>query len=72
MLYNLTVEYKINLVQAALPPMPRAEGRVLRAGRTLTVCRADVYHQRNGARETCALLQSTLMGAEPAGEWRKE
>lgn len=68
----LTVEYKLNLVRAALPPMLRAEGHVLRAGRTLTVCRADVYHQRNGAKETCALLQSTLMRVEPAGEWRKE
>ena len=26
-----------------VPPTLRAEGRVLRAGRTLTVCRADVY-----------------------------
>jgi uncharacterized protein (TIGR00369 family) len=32
----LTVEYKLNLVRAALPPMLRAEGHVLRAGKTLT------------------------------------
>jgi uncharacterized protein (TIGR00369 family) len=63
----LTVEYKLNLVRAALPPMLRAEGRVLRAGRTLTVCRADIYHQRDGRSEACALLQSTLMRVEPAG-----
>jgi len=59
----LTVEYKLNLVRAALPPTLRAEGRVLRAGKTLTVCRADVLH-RGG--EICALLQSTLMRVEPA------
>ena len=59
----LTVEYKLNLVRAALPPTLRAEGRVLRAGRTLTVCRAEVFH-RDG--EACALLQSTLMMVEPA------
>jgi uncharacterized protein (TIGR00369 family) len=58
----LTVEYKLNLVRAALPPTLRAEGRVLRAGKTLTVCRADVLH-RDG--EICALLQSTLMRVEP-------
>ena len=59
----LTVEFKLNLIRAALPPTLRAEGRVLRAGRTLTVCRADVFH-RDG--EACALLQSTLMRVEPA------
>jgi uncharacterized protein (TIGR00369 family) len=64
----LTVEYKINLIRPALPPTLRAEGRVLRAGKTLTVCRADVYHMKDGAPgrlEACALLQSTLMRLEP-------
>lgn len=62
----LTVEYKLNLVRAAVPPLLRAEGRVLRAGRTLTVCRADVYHRSASGLEPCALLQSTLMRVEPA------
>lgn len=60
----LTVEYKLNLVRAAVPPTLRAEGRVLRAGKTLTVCRADVYHQGADGMEACALLQSTLMRVE--------
>lgn len=60
----LTVEYKLNLVRAAMPPILRAEGRVLRAGKTLTVCRADIYHQSVGGMESCALLQSTLMRVE--------
>jgi uncharacterized protein (TIGR00369 family) len=64
----LTVEYKINLIRPARPPLLRAEGRVLRPGRTLTVCRADVYHAGSGGgMETCALLQSTLMRVEPVG-----
>jgi uncharacterized protein (TIGR00369 family) len=62
----LTVEYKLNLVRAGVPPMLRAEGQVLRAGRTLTVCRADIYHQGANGLEPCALLQSTLMRLEPA------
>ena len=66
----LTVEYKINLIRPAMPPTLRAEGRVLRAGKTLTVCRADVYHMKAGAPgglEACALLQSTLMRLESSG-----
>ena len=62
----LTVEYKLNLVRAAVPPTLRAEGQVLRAGRTLTVCRADIYHQGANGLEPCAPLQSTLMQLEPA------
>jgi uncharacterized protein (TIGR00369 family) len=62
----LTVEYKLNLIRPAIPPTLRAEGRVLRAGKTLTVCRADVFHAGPGGLEACALLQSTLMRVEPA------
>lgn len=60
----LTVEYKINLVRAARPPMLRAEGRVVRAGRTLTVCRTDVFRVDGTSRELCAVLQVTLMRTE--------
>ena len=62
----LTVECKLNLIRPAVPPTLRAEGRVLRAGKTLTVCRADVFHAGPGGPEACALLQSTLMRVEPA------
>ena len=57
----LTVEYKLNLIRPAVPPTLRAEGRVVRAGKTLSVCRADVYCAADGHVEACALLQSTLM-----------
>ena len=57
----LTVEYKLNLIRPAVPPTLRAEGRVVRAGKTLSVCRADVYCSADGRLEACALLQSTLM-----------
>lgn len=63
----LTVEYKINLVRAARPPLVRAEGRVLRAGRTLTVCRTEVFCVNEaGTRDLCAVLQATMMRVEPA------
>jgi uncharacterized protein (TIGR00369 family) len=60
----LTVEFKLNLVRPAVPPTLRAKGHVLRAGKTLTVCRADVFHAAGP--EPCALLQSTLIRVEPA------
>lgn len=63
----LTVEYKINLVRAARPPLVRAEGRVIRAGRTLTVCRTEVFRVDDaGTRELCAVLQATMMRVEPS------
>jgi len=62
----LTVEYKLNLIRPALPPTLRAEGRVVRAGRTLTVCRADIYYMGAAGPEACALMQSTMMRVEPA------
>ncbi|MBX9589587.1 MAG: PaaI family thioesterase [Hyphomonadaceae bacterium] len=60
----LTVEYKLNLLRAAMPPTLRAEGRVLHAGKTLTACRADIHHWGANGLEPCALLQSTLMRVE--------
>ena len=62
----LTVEYKINLVKAARPPLLRADGLVMRAGRTITVCRAEVFRVDGGAQELCAVLQATMMRVEPA------
>ena len=50
----LTVEYKLNLIRAAKPPILRAEGQVLRAGRTLTVCRAAYLSHRCAWARSCA------------------
>lgn len=57
----LTVEYKLNLVAPADGECLTARGQVIRPGRTLVVCRADVMVS-NGDRETlCATLLQTLM-----------
>lgn len=62
----VSVEYKINLVRAARPPLVRAEGRVLRTGRTLTVVRGEVFRIDGTSRELCAVLQATMMRVEPS------
>jgi uncharacterized protein (TIGR00369 family) len=53
----VTVEYKMNILTPALGSMV-AKGQVLKAGRTLTVARAEVYAE-NG--KHVASMQQTLM-----------
>ena len=57
----VTVEYKINFMRGAVGPLLRAEGRVVRSGRTLTVARVDVMCGEPGALEPCAVLQATFL-----------
>ena len=57
----LTVEYKLNLVAPADGECLVARGRVVKPGRTLVVCRADVTICKNGRESLCATLLQTLM-----------
>ena len=61
----LTVEYKLNLVAPARGELLIARAQVIRAGRTLTVCRADVYAVREGEEKICATSLSTIMALAP-------
>lgn len=57
----LTVEYKINLVAPADGEALIARGRVLRSGKTLKVCAADVFAVRGGGETLCATSLATIM-----------
>jgi uncharacterized protein (TIGR00369 family) len=64
----LTVEFKVNLLSPARGDRFRATGEVVRAGRTLTVCSAEVVAWAdNGTGEPeaslvrVALMQATMM-----------
>ncbi|HYW76914.1 MAG TPA: PaaI family thioesterase [Gammaproteobacteria bacterium] len=57
----LAVEFKINLLAPAKAPRFLAEGRVLRPGRTLTVCMAHVYGLDGSERIAVATMLSTLI-----------
>ena len=57
----LTVEYKLNLMALALGERLIARGRVLRPGKTLTVCRAEVTVLKDGKETACAAMQQTMM-----------
>ncbi len=58
----LTVEYKLNLIAPGDGDLLLARGQVVKAGRTLTICRSDVLVFRGGDETLCAVSQQTLMG----------
>lgn len=57
----LTAEYKLNLLAPAQGETYVAEGRVVKAGRTLCVTTGEVYSIHEGKRVLCALMQQTLV-----------
>jgi uncharacterized protein (TIGR00369 family) len=62
----LTVEYKINFLAPAEAPAILAAGRVVRAGRTLSVTWVEVdMVGSDGSLRPCAILQQTIMTVQP-------
>lgn len=57
----LTVEYKLNLLAPADGDCLIARGRVIKPGRSLVVCRADVAVVKDNRETLCATLLQTLM-----------
>lgn len=57
----LAVEFKINLMAPAAGDYLIARGKVIRAGRTLNVCQADVVAFADGQEKTVAMLTATVM-----------
>ena len=62
----LSVEFKVNLMRPAAGEHFRAVGRVIRAGRTLSVCGAEVQAHAAGKETTIAVMQGTMMAVENA------
>ena len=57
----LTVELKVNLLAPASGDSLVAEGEVVRAGRTLTVCRGDAYAEQGAERVHVATMLATMV-----------
>jgi len=57
----LTTEYKINLLAPAVGDRILARGRVVKAGRTLTLAQTDVFAETDGQEKLIALLTATLI-----------
>ncbi len=60
----LTTEFKINLVAPATGDRVVARGRVIKAGRTLTLAQTEVFADRQRQEKLIALLTATLMTIE--------
>ena len=61
----VSVEFKINLMAPAVGDYLRAIGRVVRAGRTLTVCSGEVWAVCGNEARVVALMQATMMAVTP-------
>ena len=57
----LTVEFKMNLLAPADGEELIARARVLRSGKTLKICAADVYARKNASEVHCATMLATVM-----------
>jgi uncharacterized protein (TIGR00369 family) len=60
----LAVEFKINLLAPGAGDHLIARGRVVRAGRTLTVCQADVFAVADERETAVALMTATIMNVK--------
>jgi uncharacterized protein (TIGR00369 family) len=58
----LSIEFKVNLLRPARGELFVARAEVIKAGRTLTVVRADVFaSSENSEKEKVATMQGTMM-----------
>jgi uncharacterized protein (TIGR00369 family) len=64
----LAVEFKINLMAPATGDKLIARGRVIRAGRTLTVCQSDIVSVGASGEKLVAILTATIMNVKDRPE----
>lgn len=57
----LTIEYKVNFMAPAKGKTFKAIGRVLRSGRTITVCSGDVVAVEGDQERVVATMLATMM-----------
>lgn len=63
----LSIEFKVNLLAPAVGEKLVARASVVRAGRTITVCRADGWMVRGGAEVQVAIMTGTMMQLRERG-----
>ncbi|HEY9227729.1 MAG TPA: PaaI family thioesterase [Gemmatimonadaceae bacterium] len=63
----LSIEFKINMLAPASGERIVAQGRVIRAGRNVTVCHGDVFAHTNGTQKLVATMVATMMTVRDRG-----
>lgn len=61
----LSIEYKVNFLAPAVGDKFRCVGRVVRAGRTVTVCSGDVIAVGAGSEKVVATMLATMITIMP-------
>ncbi len=56
----LTIEFKVNFLAPAKGQLMIARGRVLRSGRSVTVCAGDVFARSDGEEKLIATMLTTI------------
>ncbi len=64
----VSVEFKVNLLAPAVGDYVRSIGRVIRAGRTLTVCSGEVWAVTGHDAVLVAVMQATMMAIPASAE----
>ena len=57
----LAVEFKVNFLRPAVADRFVATGKVIKAGKTLTVCQGEMLGEQGSRRETIAIMQATII-----------
>lgn len=60
----VTAEFKLNLLRPAIGERFVAIGKVVNAGRMLTVCTGEVLAYKDGASKVVALMQATIVNVK--------
>lgn len=63
----LSIEFKVNMLAPAVGEALVARAEVIRAGRTVMVCRSDVYAVKGGEQKLVAAMQGTMMVVQREG-----
>ena len=64
----VTVEYKVNFISPARGERLTAHGRVVKAGRSLTVCAGEVHALIDGTRTAVATMLGTMAALQDVAE----
>ncbi len=60
----LTIEYKVNFLAPASGETLVAHGRVVKSGRTITVCQGEVVAVKDGQEKLCATMLTTMISRQ--------